>query len=93
MTGRWRKHLSRATDFYFKIDQDPLWPLAHHFEPVLVFVSLPLLPHRPNFEARDHLLAQFDRILSKPDVQEIHSSSHRDILRKLFAEAWELSSV
>ena len=93
MTGRWRKHLGRATDFYFKIDQAPVWPLSSLFEPVLVFVSLPLVPHLPNFEARDDLLARFHRVLSGPQLQEIHTPSRRDLLCQLFSEARDLSSV
>jgi hypothetical protein len=48
MTGRWQRHLSRGTDFYLKIDWDNLWPLATHHEPVLMFVCLPYISHRPN---------------------------------------------
>ena len=51
MTGYWRKHLGRATDMYFKLANEEVWPLKVMFEPVLIFVCLPLISHRPNFPA------------------------------------------
>ena len=93
MTGRWRKHLGKACDFYFKLESDPLWGLDSQFEPVLIFVALPFLPHRPNFDGKAHLCERFRGILQEPEVREVHSPLQRDILRQLFLEARELLSL
>jgi hypothetical protein len=37
MTGRWRRHLTRGTDGYIKIDDPAVWSLSSHFEPLLAF--------------------------------------------------------
>jgi hypothetical protein len=47
MTGRWRQQLTRESDFYFRIPVGcPLWP-SSMYEPLLVFVCLPFVSHRP----------------------------------------------
>ena len=91
MTGWWRKQKSKGTDFYIKLDHTILWPFSTQFEPVLVFVSLPLLPHRPNFEARDSIMARLNGALSS--LSELHTPTYRGHLRQLFAEAGERSSL
>ena len=90
MTGYWRKHLGRATDMYFKLTNEEVWPLKVMFEPVLIFVCLPLISHRPNFPAREKLLAQLKRLLLGPQLPEAHQPWFRDHLRELFAAAREL---
>ena len=92
-TGHWRKHLSRATDFYFKLENDELWPLAEMHEPVLIFVCLPLITHSPNFEARGELLDQLEWLLLGPRVQEAHEAWHRDRLSQLLSQARQLSPL
>jgi hypothetical protein len=51
MTGRWRRHLTRGTDAYFKLDWEEVWPLSEQYEPLLIFVCLPYVSHRPNLES------------------------------------------
>ena len=87
MTGRWRKHLGRATDGYFKIEDPELWNLSHQFEPVFVFVSLPFLPHRPNFKQRKSVVRRLARLLQGEGVQQASSPVQRDILRQLLCES------
>ena len=40
MTGKWRRHLTRGTDVYFKVDWEDVWNLDSQFEPVLCFIAL-----------------------------------------------------
>eukprot|EP00978_Attheya_sp_CCMP212_P002156 scaffold4461_cov48-Attheya_sp.AAC.2 len=53
------RHMSRGTDFYFKVDWEDVWSLKEHFEPVLIFVCLPYLSHRPDFNRINSLLDRF----------------------------------
>ena len=87
MTGRWRKHLGRATDGYFKIEDPALWDLTDQLEPVFVFVSLPFLPHRPDFRRRRFFRERLRQILQGEDLPPPSSASQRDLLRQLFREA------
>ena len=82
-----------GTDFYFKIDSPPLWDLEEQFEPVLIFVCLPLLVHSPNFESRKKLLAELERLLLGPRVSEVSQTWFRSRLRKLFGSSRELLEV
>jgi len=47
MTGRWRRAMARQADFYFRIPVGTVLWGREMFEPVLIFVSLPFLSHRP----------------------------------------------
>jgi hypothetical protein len=40
MTGRWRRHLTRATDGYIRIDDPTVWSLDSQFESLLAFFCL-----------------------------------------------------
>jgi hypothetical protein len=59
MTGRWRRHMTRGTDFYFKMDWEGVWPLSEQYEPLLIFVCLPFESHSPGHEKREQLLEEF----------------------------------
>ena len=87
MTAYWRKHLRRATDFYFRLEHGPLWDIQDHFEPVLIFICLPLRPHRPNFEKRTEVLEGLQSLLLGARVQEAHQPWFRSSVRKLFVSA------
>jgi hypothetical protein len=52
----------------------PLWDLESQFEPVLIFVSLPLIPHQPGFPQRRALLAKFEGLLLGPRVPQAGDS-------------------
>ena len=93
MTGRWRKHLTRATDGYFKINSPSLWDLSHQFEPVFVFVSLPLLPHRPCLHWRKNILEKLSGFLQEEMLPEIDPSLQRDLLQQLLFEARSVPSL
>ena len=82
MTGRWRRHLGRGTDCYFRINTPPLWDLKSQCEPVLLYVSLPFLPHRPEFQWRGDIIKQLRWVLQ--EMQDSPSSFQRDLLRQLF---------
>jgi hypothetical protein len=47
MTGRWRRHLTRGTNGYIKIDDSSVWNLDSQFEPLLVFFLFAILQLRP----------------------------------------------
>jgi hypothetical protein len=52
MTGRWRQHLGRGSDGYFKIQDSPdIWDLLAQFEPLLIFVCLNLCHLGPPWNA------------------------------------------
>jgi hypothetical protein len=93
MTGRWRRHLSRGTDFYFKIDWEDIWPLREHYEPVLIFVCLPYLSHRPDFNGINSLLDRFRGAVLQENMSSISTCKRRDILRKLFNQTRSLCPV
>ena len=93
MTGYWRKHLTRATDFYFKLESPPLWDLETQFEPVLIFVSLPFLPHRPAFRWKADICDRFGRLLQGGKLLEGHQLSQRNLLRQLCLESASLPSL
>ena len=90
MTGRWRKHLLKVTDFYFRLDCESLWNLSVQYEPLLIFFCLPILPDRPNFESKAHIIEELRGLLLSERVSEIDTTRHRDILRKLLCEARSL---
>ena len=93
MTGRWRKNLGKASDCYMKLALEEIWPLATQFEPLLMFVCLPYLPHAPRFVERQSICRRLHRSLREGDVQEVDYALQRAVLRKLFSEAWALSSL
>ena len=85
--------MTRTTDFYFKLDASPLWHVDEQFEPVLIFVCLPLIIHRPNFDIRKKLLAELERLLLGPRVLEAGETWFRSRLRQLFGNSRELLEV
>ena len=89
-TSEWRKHLTRATDFYFNISCAPLWDLKLHHEPLLIFVSLPLTSHSPRFKAWNELLDKFESLLLGPRVSQASEPSFRSDLRQLFSSSRSL---
>jgi hypothetical protein len=93
MTVYWRKHLARATDMYFRMGHETIWPMKTLHEPVLIFICLPLIPHRPKFVVREELLDQLKRALLGPRLSEAHQGWFRSHLRKLLASARGLLSV
>ena len=71
-------------------DLPPLWDLECQFEPVLIFVSLPLIPHQPRFTQRESLLAGFEGLLLGPRVLQAGDGEFRHDLRQLFSLVWGL---
>jgi hypothetical protein len=93
MTGRWRRHMSRGTDFYFKVDWADIWPLKEHFEPVLIFVCLPYLSHRPDFNGINSLLDRFRGAVLQENMSALSTRKRGDILRKLLEQTRALCGV
>ncbi len=90
MTGRWHKHLTRATDGYIKVDDPSVWNLDSHFEPLLVFFCLPYNIYDPKLSERREIMDQLQRLVQKPGVLLIPGSSRGNFLCKLLVEARRL---
>jgi hypothetical protein len=94
MTGRWRRHLGRGSDGYFKIKDSPgLWELSAQFEPVLIFVCLPYVSHRPQLERQAELLDELQRNLPGAKMPPISARRRGRLLRKILESARELCSL
>jgi hypothetical protein len=83
MTGCWRRHMTRGSDFYFKVDWDEIWPLKSRFEPLLIFVCLPYRSATPRLEAWDKLLETLRGSLLGNGVREISVCGRRDLFCEL----------
>jgi hypothetical protein len=93
MTGYWRRHMTRGSDFYFVVDWPEVWPLKEHFEPLLIFVCLPYYSSSPRLIDRNGLLEEFQRDLLGERVREISGARRQDILRKLLKRARAFSPL
>jgi hypothetical protein len=93
MTGRWRRHMTRGSDFYFKMDWEGVWPLSEQFEPLLIFACLPYLSHSPKLEEKEKLLEEFRRLMLRERLPEIPEVQRRDLLRKLLKRARALQPL
>jgi hypothetical protein len=91
MMGRWRRHLTRESDFYFTIPAGAcsLWGAAQ-YEHVLIFVCLPFLVARPKFELRARLLKDFHRFMLKAGLWQGVGKRGGIFLRELLVWAREL---
>jgi hypothetical protein len=87
MTGRWRRHMTRGSDFYFRVDWPEVWPLKGYFEPLLIFVCLPFRSSSPRLPERDALLEEFRRDLLGDGVREVSPGRRRHLLCKLLKRA------
>jgi len=82
MTGQWRRALAKQTDFYFRIPVGTcLWP-ANMFEPVLIFVALPFLSHRPWISGHKPIVEELVRCLLEEGVWEAGPGHVGSLLRK-----------
>jgi hypothetical protein len=93
MTGRWRRHMTRGTDFYFKLDWEGVWPLSEQHEPLLIFVCLPFASHSPQHEQRGKLLEEFRGVMLRKELQEVPEVQRNDFLRKLLKGAPALQAL
>ena len=93
MTGRWRKHLGRESDFYFRIPPGcPVWP-KQMFEPLLIFVCLPFIPHRPWIQDRPGMLDKLVRSLLEEGLWETCPERGWTLLLKFLRKARTFSGV
>jgi hypothetical protein len=93
MTGRWRRHLTRESDFYFRVPVGcPLWPAAM-FEPLLIFVCLPFVSHRPWLHGHRNALETLVGKLCEPDVWKTDHHEAGALLREFLLRSWSLSSM
>ena len=93
MTGRWRKQLIKASDTYFYLNLPDIWPLDTQLEPLILFVCLPYLPHKPRFKPRKDLVVELGRVMQTYGMREVAGPNARDILRKLLLKAWNLRQL
>ena len=90
MTGRWRRHLTRGTDGYARLDDSEVWDISSKYEPLLIYFCLPYLSENPKFEERRELLVQIQRIVLQQRLPLVCSRRRRHLLRKLLVEARDL---
>jgi hypothetical protein len=93
MTGRWRRHLGRGTECYFKLDCPFVWDIKTQFEPLLIYVCLPYVSSRPRLSERGKLLDEFRGALPKADMPPLSARRGRIVLRKLLFSARQLCSL
>ena len=93
MTGRWRRLMTRGSDFYCRLDGDDIWDLKIHFEPVLMFVCLPVITHNPKLDLRERLLGKMRRHMLEEGLQSVPEVQQRNILCKLLIQARELLTL
>jgi hypothetical protein len=90
MTGRWRRHMTRECDCYFRIPAGcSLWGKTQ-YEPVLIFVCLPFVVHRPHFTAKLKLLEDFYGTMLQDDLWEVSDERGGTFLRKFLRQARSL---
>ena len=93
MTGRWRRHMTRECDCYFRIPpRCTLWGKSQ-YEPVLIFVCLPFVVHRPNLSAKSKLLEDFCRAMLQEDLWQVSDERGGTFLRKFLRQARSLCSL
>jgi hypothetical protein len=93
MTGRWRRHLTRGSEIYVKIDWPEIWPLDRHFEPVLMFLCLPYRSCNPQLGEQEKFLVEFRRAMLCPFLSEASEERRRYLLRKFLLRARSLCSL
>ena len=91
-TGRWRRHLTRNMDVYFKVEESP-WNVKNQFEPLLCFIAFPFVPHKPNLHLRHRLVEDFRNKMCGQDVRAKGQSVQWTSLRKLLVRVWSISGV
>jgi hypothetical protein len=87
MMGRWRRHMTRGSNFYFRVDWPEVWPLKSHFKLLLIFVCLPYCSSSPRLPERDALLEAFWQDLLGDGVREVSPGRQRHLLCKLLERA------
>jgi hypothetical protein len=93
MTGMWRRHMGRGTDFYFKVDWKDVWDLTTHFEPLFVYIALPYRTADPQLERRKEFLERLSRFMLRDDLPPVFGSWRRSVLRQFLLEARKLCSL
>jgi hypothetical protein len=88
MTGRWRRHLTRGSDFYFRVEWEDVWPIKKQFEPLLIFVCFPYQSASPQSDRKGRY--KFRRPLLREDVSALPGAHRRRLLRELFQSARQL---
>jgi hypothetical protein len=87
MTGRWRRHLTRGTEAYIRIDWDTVWNLETHYEPLLLFICFPYRSETPKLGEQKKLLDLFQRTLLRADVSDLSDEHRGGLLRKFLLQA------
>ena len=93
MTGRWRRLLTRTSDFYFRINWIDSWDTKVHHEPLLCFICLPFSLSNPNLRERESLLDEMGRVLLQPELHKKSDSEKWNLLRELLCRARALCSL
>lgn len=91
MTGCWRRHMRRGSDYVFELTQGP-WDIEEFYEPLLIFLCFPYRSHDPKHQEKRRLLDQYGWALHQ-GMREISPSHRGHMLRKLLVAARNLSPV
>jgi hypothetical protein len=59
MMGGWRRHMTRGSNLYFRVDWPKVGPLKGHIEHLLIFICLPHRSSLPRLQERDSLFEEF----------------------------------
>jgi hypothetical protein len=87
MTGRWRRRLIWGTDGYGRLLANDVWPLAAHFEPLLIFFCLPFHSWNPRHSEWTILMERICRTLQRADMSAAFGRHRQNLLRQLLVEA------
>ena len=91
MTARWRKQLGKICDTVFTVPLGTTFWDSSQFEPLLIGIYIPLLPHRPWRFRRTKYLERMERLLSELPATDLDWG--RNLLRQLLVDARQLGTM
>jgi hypothetical protein len=87
MTGRWRRHLTRGSEAYLRIDWETVWNLKTHYEPLLLFICFPYRSESPKLGEQKELLDEFQRTLLRGNMSHLSDEHRGGLLRQFLLRA------
>ena len=93
MTGRWRRLLTRGSEFNIKLDWSGVWDCSVQFEPLLMFVCLPYSSASPKFSEQKKLLDGIQRSMLQAELQSSSSLRRRYLLRQFLQRARKIRAL
>lgn len=93
MTGRWRRHMTRNTDVYIKLETPTIWNLNEQYEPCLVFIALPFMSHKPLLTQRRKLVEDFRSQMRTSGLSKQADGVRWNYVRQFLVEVWKLCTL